>query len=69
MHRRLALGLSFVALLVALPGVARAQNAAPFKIAFILPMTGPFASTGKQIEGAVTLWQAQNGNTVAGRKS
>src|SRR5678816_1474321 len=48
--------------------VAQAQNNAPFKIGFLLPMTGPFASTGKQIEGAVKLWQAQNGTTVAGRK-
>ena len=31
-------------------------------------MTGQSASTGKQIEAAVKLWQAQNGTTVAGRK-
>jgi branched-chain amino acid transport system substrate-binding protein len=46
---------------------AQAQTA-PFKIGFILPMTGQSASTGKQIEAAVKLWQAQNGTTVAGRK-
>ena len=40
----------------------------PFRIGFILPMTGPFASTGKQIEAAVKLWMAQNGTVVAGRK-
>jgi branched-chain amino acid transport system substrate-binding protein len=39
-----------------------------FKIGFILPMTGPFASTGKQIEAAAKLYVAQNGNTVAGQK-
>ena len=31
-------------------------------------MTGQSASTGKQIEAAVKLWMAQNGNKVAGRK-
>jgi branched-chain amino acid transport system substrate-binding protein len=39
-----------------------------FKIGFILPMTGPFASTGKQIEAATKLYVAQHGNTVAGKK-
>jgi branched-chain amino acid transport system substrate-binding protein len=38
------------------------------KIGLILPMTGPFASTGRQIDGAVKLWMQQNGTTVAGRK-
>ncbi|HEX7435082.1 MAG TPA: ABC transporter substrate-binding protein [Caldimonas sp.] len=40
----------------------------PFKIGFILPMTGQSASTGKQIEAAVKLYMAQNGATVSGRK-
>ena len=39
-----------------------------FKIGLILPMTGPFASTGKQIEAAARLYMAQNGDTVAGKK-
>jgi branched-chain amino acid transport system substrate-binding protein len=38
------------------------------KIGLILPMTGPFASTGRQIDGAVKLWMQQNGATVAGKK-
>lgn len=41
---------------------------APFKIGFIAPMTGPFASTGKQMEAGARLYMAQNGLTVAGRK-
>lgn len=45
---------------------ARAQDA--FKIGFILPMTGPFASTGKQIEAAAKLYVAQHGDSVAGKK-
>lgn len=39
-----------------------------FKIGLLLPMTGPFASTGRQIEAAVRLYIAQNGDTVAGKK-
>ena len=38
------------------------------KIGMILPMTGPFASTGRQIDGAVKLYMQQNGGTVAGKK-
>ena len=39
-----------------------------FRIGLILPMTGPFASTGKQIEAAARLYMAQNGDTVGGKK-
>ncbi len=39
-----------------------------FKIGLILPLTGPFASTGKQVEAAVRLYMAQNGDTVGGKK-
>lgn len=38
------------------------------KVGLILPMTGQQASTGKQIDAAVKLYQAQNGTTVAGKK-
>lgn len=56
-----------VALVLAAPA-ALAQSAPPFKVGLILPMTGPFASTGRQIEAAVKLYMAQNGTTIAGRK-
>jgi len=52
---------------LALTGTAFAQ-AKPFKIGFILPMTGQQASTGRQIEAAAKLYMAQNGSTVSGRK-
>ena len=39
----------------------------PIKIGQILPMTGQSASTGRQIDAAVKLWVAQNGNKIAGR--
>ena len=43
-------------------------QAAPFKVGLILPMTGPFASTGRQIDAAVRLYMAEHGTAVAGRK-
>ncbi len=39
-----------------------------FKIGLILPLTGPFASTGKQVEAGARLYMAQNGDTVGGKK-
>lgn len=40
----------------------------PVKIGLELPLSGPFAAYGKQIEHGVRLYLAQNGDTVAGRK-
>ncbi len=65
--RRTALAAFAAVATSALAPLAQAQSG-PFKIGFILPMTGQSASTGKQIAAAVKLWQAQNGTTVAGRK-
>jgi branched-chain amino acid transport system substrate-binding protein len=48
-------------------GLAQAQDNT-FKIGMILPMTGPFASTGMQLESAARLYVAQHGDTVAGKK-
>lgn len=49
-----------------LSSAAQAQETV--KIGMILPMTGPFASTGRQIEAAAKLYIAQHGDTVAGKK-
>src|SRR5262249_5360333 len=50
-------------------GVASAALAAdPVKIGLVLPMSGPFAAYGKQIEHGVKLYLAQNGDTFGGRK-
>ncbi|WP_372526355.1 ABC transporter substrate-binding protein [Piscinibacter sp.] len=38
------------------------------KIGLVLPMTGPFASTGRQIDAAVKLYLAQYGDKVAGKR-
>ncbi|QBE61638.1 ABC transporter substrate-binding protein [Pseudoduganella lutea] len=45
-----------------------ASAAEPFKVGLIVPMSGPFASTGRQIEAAVKLYQQRHGDSVAGRK-
>ncbi|MES2260020.1 MAG: ABC transporter substrate-binding protein [Pseudomonadota bacterium] len=47
---------------------AAAGAAEPLKVGLIVPMSGPFASTGRQIEAAVKLYLQQNGATVAGRQ-
>ncbi len=49
-------------------GIAQAQAQETIKIGLILPMTGPFTSTGKQIAAAANLYMQQNGTTVAGKK-
>ena len=40
----------------------------PLKVGLIVPMSGPFASTGRQINAAVKLYQQKYGDSVAGRK-
>lgn len=45
----------------------RAWAADPVKIGLVIPKTGPFASTGKQVEAACRLYMAKNGDTAAGR--
>ncbi len=43
-------------------------QAADLKIGLIVPMSGPFASHGKQITNGIKLYLAQNGDTFSGRK-
>ena len=38
------------------------------KIGLVLPMTGPFASTGRQVEAGVKAYIAINGDTAGGKK-
>ena len=65
-RRRVLQGIGGAAALGALPRFAWAAD--PVKVGLILPMTGPFASTGRQISAACRLYMAKNGDTVAGRK-
>ena len=58
--------LTLVALAASAWGIA--WGAGPVKIGLVLPMSGPFAAYGKQIEHGVKLYLAINGDTFGGRK-
>ena len=66
MNRRHILTCAAGVLAASLSAPAFAQQVV--KVGIILPMTGPFASTGRQVEAGARLWLAQNGDTVAGKK-
>ena len=66
MRRQFLKGLAATAFTLSMGAAAYAQE--PIKIGLILPMTGPFTSTGKQISAAATLYMQQNGAMIAGRK-
>jgi len=58
-----------LAIAVLAAGVGSPALAAdPLKIGLVLPMSGPFAGYGKQIEHGVKLYLSVNGDTFAGRK-
>jgi branched-chain amino acid transport system substrate-binding protein len=67
MHKRTMIQAALAAALLAASSLGLAQDN-KFRIGLVLPMTGPFASTGKQVEDAARLYMAQNGDTVAGKK-
>ncbi|MDB5750314.1 MAG: amino acid/amide transporter substrate-binding protein family [Ramlibacter sp.] len=67
MHKRTVLQTALALGLIGASGLAVAQDNV-FKIGLILPMTGPQATTGRQIEAAARLYMQQNGDTVAGKK-
>src|SRR5690349_7702091 len=50
---------------LARPALAQGEAA---RIGLILPLTGPFASTGRQVEAAVRLYLKQNGESFGGRR-
>lgn len=55
------------AAIAGLSGFTQAQDST-FKVGLVVPLTGPFTSTGKQLEAAARLYIAQHGDTVGGRK-
>nr|WP_315397146.1 ABC transporter substrate-binding protein [uncultured Duganella sp.] len=57
---------TFAALTLAAMPLARAQET--IKIGVIAAFSGPFADYGKQMEGGIKAYMAQNGATVAGKK-
>ena len=62
--RRFAAGLIAVACAIATPCLAQDV----VKIGLVVPMTGPFASTGKQLVAGARLYMQLKGDTVAGKK-
>ncbi len=67
MNKRHLIALTAASLIGLGLSTAHAQDNT-FKVGLLLPMTGPFASTGKQMEAGARLYLAQNGDTVAGKK-
>jgi len=65
LRRHLLLGAAAIAsATVSLPAAAEDT----VKVGLIVPLTGQQASTGKQLEAAIKLYQAQHGASVAGKK-
>ncbi len=62
--RRFAAGLVAAACTIASPSLAQDI----VKVGMIVPATGPFSSTGKQLVAGARLYMQLNGNTVAGKK-
>ena len=60
--------LGAVALAVSAAAAFGAAQAADLKIGVVVPMSGPFAAHGKQIQHGIDLFLASHGDTVAGRK-
>src|SRR5438067_11090829 len=56
------------AIVLSLSALDRAPAQDAVKIGLILPMTGQQASTGRQIDAAVRLYQQQNGTNVGGKR-
>ncbi len=59
---------NLAALAMACGLAASAGAAEPLKVGMVLPMTGPFAAYGKQIEHGVRLYLKQHGDMLGGRK-
>ncbi len=66
-RRRTLLALASISALALASGTASAADDT-VKIGVILPMTGPSASTGRQIDAAIKLWMAQSGGKAGGKK-
>ena len=58
-------GFLTAAILIGATGLAQADDVV--KVGLVLPMTGPFASTGRQIAAGLRLYVAQHGTKVAGK--
>ncbi|OHV82293.1 ABC transporter substrate-binding protein [Rhizobium sp. LCM 4573] len=59
--------LGAASLVMALAGALPAAAQEVVKVGLILPMTGPFASTGRQVSAGAKTFMEMKGNTVAGK--
>lgn len=67
--KKLAAHAASVALMAAAAAASGPAAAAdPIKVGLVVPVTGPFAYMGRQIEAGASLYLAEHGDTVAGRK-
>lgn len=64
-RRQFLIGGVSLAALAAMPARAEIK---PLKVGLIVPMTGPFASVGRQVQAGVNAWLALHGDVVEGRK-
>ena len=55
-------------LFAALPATPCLAQQQTLKIGLLVPLTGPFTPTGKQLTARARLYMLQNGDTVAGKK-
>ncbi|HXE20046.1 MAG TPA: ABC transporter substrate-binding protein [Castellaniella sp.] len=62
---KLKMALAAVCFAAVAPGLAQAKE---LKIGLVVPLSGPFATTGQQMMNGVKLYVQQHGDTVAGRK-
>lgn len=62
---KLKMTLAAVCFAAVAPGLAQAKD---LKIGLVVPLSGPFATTGQQMMNGVKLYVQQHGDTVAGRK-
>jgi branched-chain amino acid transport system substrate-binding protein len=68
MRQKNSLAMLAVAVAVALAWAAPSLAQDVVKIGMLVPMTGPFTPTGKQLVAGAKLYMQRNGDTVAGKK-
>ena len=66
MHQCLTGAFATCAAVVFAAGTVTAHDTV--NVGFVLPMTGPVASVGKQVSAGAQLYIQQHGNSVAGKK-
>ncbi|WEX10400.1 ABC transporter substrate-binding protein [Chelativorans sp. AA-79] len=66
--RRLLIAASAAGIAASVLAAAPSYAQETVKVGLILPMTGPFASTGRQVEAGARTYMAMHGDTVAGKK-